>query len=386
MTVPRHAVALLRRARWAGVLAPLALLAIAACGGGKKPIRIGLMSTFGDPLGLPLRYGAELAQKEINANGGIHGRPIEFVEAEDYNNADSAVAAATRLAQSDVVAIVGGAFSGPTLAAASVVNDQSHHVVQISPSASSPDVTQAGDWTFRGCASDLAHAAQLAQFARQSLGLTRGAALYMDNQYGRGFRQVFVAEFQRLGGQIVRSFPYLPDHPDQTGPYFDLLRKDGNAQFILGASYEQDGGTLLRLARSKGLTVPFMGGDGLEGLQREGPIADGSYQTAAYLPSINTPANQAFVQRYRQAFPSANPPNQTAVVTYDIVRMLAQLIADVGTDRKAIRNAVAEVGTKRPAFDGAAGPIAFDANGDVPSKKVLIATIKGGVVRQAEGQ
>ena len=367
--------------------APILLLGLLACGrGGNQPIKIGLQSTFGDPLGLPLRYGAELAQKEINAQGGIHGRPIEFVEADDYGNADSSVIAATKLAQSDVVAVVGGAFSGPTLAGAAVYNDPSHQVVQISPSASSPDVTFAGDWTFRVCPSDLAHAARLAQFARQQLNLTRAAVFYMANQYGRGFRQVFTSEFRKLGGEVLFTDPYLPDHPEATGPYFDQIKRNGQVQFLLGASYETDGAALLRLARAKGINAPFMGGDGLEGLEREGAVADGSYQTASYLASLSTPENQAFVQRYHVAFPSIRPPNQTAVATYDIVRMLAQLIGEVGADRKALRNAVAEVGSKRPVYQGVAGPIAFDVNGDVPTKKILIATIQGGVVHLVEGQ
>ncbi|HEV2292167.1 MAG TPA: ABC transporter substrate-binding protein [Gemmatimonadales bacterium] len=365
---------------------PFLLLAALACGGGgQQPIKIGLQSTFGDPLGLPLRYGAQLAAQEINAQGGIHGRKIEFVEADDYGDADSSVAAATRLAQSDVVAVVGGAFSGPTLAAAAVYNDPAHQVVEISPSASSPEVTFAGDWTFRVCAGDLAHAARLATFVRQQLNLTRGAVLYMDNQYGRGFREVFASEFKKLGGQVLLSGPYLPEKPADTGPYFDLMKKNGQVQFLLAASYETDGAELLRQLHSRGLNIPLLGGDGLEGLQREGAIADGSYQTAAYLPAVATPENQAFVQRYHQAFPTINPPNQTAAATYDIVKLLAQIIGDVGTDRKAIRNALAEVGTKRPTFVGVTGPIQFDANGDVPTKKVLIAMVKGGAVQLVEG-
>lgn len=365
---------------------PFLLLAALACGGGgQKPIKIGLQSTFGDPLGLPLRYGAQLAAQEINAQGGIHGRKIEFVEADDYGDADSSVAAATRLAQSDVVAVVGGAFSGPTLAAAAVYNDPAHQVVEISPSASSPEVTFAGDWTFRVCAGDLAHAARLATFVRQQLNLTRGAVLYMDNQYGRGFREVFASEFKKLGGQVLLSGPYLPEKPADTGPYFDLIKKNGQVQFLLAASYETDGAELLRQLKKRGLDIPLLGGDGLEGLQREGAIADGSYQTAAYLPAVATPENQAFVQRYHQAFPTINPPNQTAAATYDIVKLLAQIITDVGTDRKAIRNALADVGTKRPTFVGVTGPIQFDANGDVPTKKVLIAMVKGGAVQLVEG-
>ena len=91
------------------------------------------------------------------------------------------------------------------------------------------------------------------------------------------------------------------------------------------------------------------------------------------------------MQRYHQAFPTINPPNQTAAATYDIVKLLAQIITDVGTDRKAIRNALADVGTKRPTFVGVTGPIQFDANGDVPTKKVLIAMVKGGAVQLVEG-
>ncbi|MFI5236021.1 MAG: branched-chain amino acid ABC transporter substrate-binding protein [Gemmatimonadales bacterium] len=370
---------------WRRVL-PIVVLAAAACGGGHDPIRIGLQSTFGDPLGLPLRYGAELAAQEINAKGGIHGRLIEFVEADDYGNSDSAVAAATKLAQSDVVAVVGGAFSGPTLAAAAVYNDPAHQVIEISPSASSPEVTFAGPWTFRVCASDLAHAARLAQFVRQQLNLTRGAVLYMNNQYGRGFRQVFAAEFRRLGGQVIYNDPYMPDRPQDTGPYFDQIKQNGQIQFLLGASYETDGAELLRQARKRGITIPLLGGDGLEGLEREGAIADGSYQTAAYLPALNTPENQAFLQRYHQAFPTVRPANQTAVATYDIVRMLAQLIGDVGTSRKALRAALAEVGSKRPVFQGVTGPIQFDSNGDVPTKKVLIAVARGSAVHLLEGE
>lgn len=389
MAVPCHAPDPPVSVRAWRLMLPLFLLAAVACGGrggSTQPIKIGLQSTFGDPLGLPLRFGAQLAAQEINAQGGIHGRPIEFVEADDYGNADSAVAAAERLARSDVVAVVGGAFSGPTLAAAAVYNDPKHAVVEISPSASSPEVTFAGDWTFRVCAGDLAHAVQLASFVRQQLNLTRGAVLYMDNQYGRGFREVFVSEFKKLGGQVVLSGPYLPDRPGDTGPYFDLIKRNGQVQFLLAASYETDGAELLRQMRKRSLGIPLLGGDGLEGLQREGAIAEGSYQTAAYLPALATPENQAFVQRYRQTFPTIDPPNQTAAATYDIVRLLAQVIEDAGTGRKAIRDALAQVGTKRPAFAGVTGPIQFDANGDVPTKKVLIAMIKGGSVHLVEGQ
>lgn len=361
----------------------LVLLGVTSCGG-RGPIRIGLQGTYGDPLGKPQRFGAQLAVNQINAAGGIHGRLLELVEAEDHGDPDSAVAAATKLANSDVVAVIGGSFSGPTLAAAPVYNDATNPVLQITPSGSSPDISSAGDWTFRICPSDLSHAAALARFVRQTLRLDRGAVLYMNNNYGRGFRTAFETEFVRLGGTITTSDPYLPEKVKEAQPLVDRIAIDPRVQFILDAGYEDDGAALLRMARSKGVNVPFMGGDGLEGIEREGPVAEGTFQTAAYLANMNTPANKTFVATYISVFPSEPTPNQTAVSTYDAVNLLAQLIGDVGTDRTALRNALAQVGTGRPAYEGVAGRIAFDSLGDVPEKHVVIGKARDGVVYDAE--
>jgi ABC-type branched-subunit amino acid transport system substrate-binding protein len=119
--------------------------------------------------------------------------------------------------------------------------------------------------------------------------------------------------------------------------------------------------------------------------EREGPVAEGTYQTAAYLANLTTSANTAWVASYHAAFPQEPPPNQTAVATYDAVKLLATLIGDVGTDRTKLRNALAEVGTARPAYEGISGHIAFDSLGDVPEKKVLIAQARGGITRAVEG-
>lgn len=362
----------------------VALVGLSACGGG-GPIRIGMQGTFGDPLGRPQRFGAQLAVKQINEAGGINGRMLELVEADDKGEPDSAVTAALTLAKSDVVAVVGGSFSGPTLAAAPVYNDPANPVLQITPSGSNPDITYAGDWTFRVCPSDLSHAAALARFVRQTLRLDRGVILYMNNGYGRGFRDAFEAEYVRLGGTVLHADPYIPEQVKDAAPFIDRVSIDPRVQFILAASYVGDGGELLKMARSRGVDLPFLGGDGLEGLEHLGPVAEGTYQTAAYLANLTTTSNTQWVAQYQAAFPQEPPPNQTAVATYDAVNLLAKLIADVGTDRTALRNALAQVGTTRPAYDGVSGHIAFDSLGDVPEKRVLIAQARGGVTRAVEG-
>lgn len=363
----------------------LGLVVLAGCGGGSGPIQIGLTANFTDPLSVPIRYGAQLAAEEINAAGGIDGRPIELVEREDYADADSAVVVATDFYNSPVVAVIGHGFSGPTLAAAPVYNGGDNPLLEIAPAASAPAVTHAGPYTFRLCPSDLAHGAALAHWSRERLGLTRAAIFYTNSEYGRGIRKAFESEFASLGGGVTGAYPYLGDEPD-VGPYVDLLLRDRRAQFMLIAGYDPDGRTILTAARAKNLTIPAMGGDGLEQIALAGPAANGTYVTSSYFAETDTPANRRFTAAYRERFPNAREPNGSGAAAYDAVYMLRDAIRRVGTDRKKLRDAFAGIGTETPAYAGAMGTIAFDENGDVPSLKIYIGQVQDGVMKPVEGQ
>jgi branched-chain amino acid transport system substrate-binding protein len=170
------------------------------------------------------------------------------------------------------------------------------------------------------------------------------------------------------------------------GPYFDRLAKRQNAQFVLVAGNRTEAEEALRQARSRGLKMPFLGGDGLEGIEQAGALAEGTYVSAAYLPNLDTPKNRAFVEAYRKRFPGAGAPNQPAAATYDAIYLLRGVIERVGTRRAAIRDGVAAVGRGSPAFEGVTGAIAFDANGDVPNQRVIIGIVHNGAVQPAEGQ
>ena len=373
-----HALALFRR------LTLFALVSfLGACGATESgPVRIGVAGSFSDPIGLPMKLAAELAAEEINAAGGIRGRPIELVTRDDYADADSAVFVASDLYDAGVAAVVGHVFSGTTLAAAPVYNGGTDPVVAISPSSSSPELSSAGDFTFRICPSDLAHGATLAHWVYDRLGFRRGAVLYLNDQYGRGIRQTFVHEFLRLGGQLDAIDPYLGDRPE-VGPYLDRLAR-GGAQFLIVAGNRGEAEEIIRQSRRRGLTLPVLGGDGLEGIHEAGALAEGVYLSSAYFPTIATDANRRFVEAYRRKYPGAGLPNQPAAATYDAVYLLREVIARVGTDRGAVRRALAGVGSATAPYDGVTGTVAFDAAGDVPDQNVYMGLVKRGAIEVAE--
>jgi ABC-type branched-subunit amino acid transport system substrate-binding protein len=131
--------------------------------------------------------------------------------------------------------------------------------------------------------------------------------------------------------------------------------------------------------------VPVLGGDGLEGIEGAGALAEGVYLTSSYFPTLTTKANRKFVEAYRHKFPDAGLPNQPAAATYDAIHLLREVIARAGTDRQAVRAALAAVGTGTPAFKGVTGVVAFDAAGDVPAQNVYIGLVRGGVIQVANG-
>lgn len=347
-------------------------------------VSIGIAGSFSDPIGLPMKQAAELAAEEINAAGGINGKRLELIMRDDYSDPDSAVFVASDLYDSPVSAVVGHLFSGMTLSAAPVYNGGKDPVVAISPSSSSPDVSGAGDYTFRICPSDLAHGAVLAHWVRDRLHFTRGAVLYLNDEYGRGIRQTFVAEYSRLGGDLQAVDPYLGERPD-VGPYLDRLARGERPEFIVVAGNRSEAEEVLRQARKRGLTMPVLGGDGLEGIQEAGELAEGVFLSSPYFPSIPSAPNHRFVEAFRRKYPSAGMPNQPAAATYDAVYLLRDVIARVGTSRAAIRRDLAGVGSVAPPFEGVTGTVAFDGRGDVPNQSVYIGRVHRGTIEVVEG-
>jgi branched-chain amino acid transport system substrate-binding protein len=368
-----------RNALRAGLIVCMTIAGSSCRAHDRDVVRIGIAGSFSDPTGLPMKQAAELAAEEINASGGINGRRLELVTRDDYADPDSAVFVAGDLYDSGVSAVVGHLFSGETLAAAPVYNGGQHPVPAISPSSSSPELSTVGKYTFRVCPSDLAHGAALAHWVRDRLHLVHGSLLYLNDEYGRGVRQAFVDEFLKAGGTLLSIDPYLGDKPE-VGPYLDRLARFGQPEFLVVAGNRGEAEEIIKQARKRGLTMPVLGGDGLEGIEEAGALADGVYFSSPYFANLPTDANRRFVEAYRARYPKSGPPNQPAAGTYDAVYLLREVIGRVGTDREAVRRALEGVGTKTPAFEGVTGTVAFDAAGDVSTQNVYIGLVRRGAV------
>jgi branched-chain amino acid transport system substrate-binding protein len=322
-------------------------------------------------------HAAELAVKEINARGGVRGRELALRIVDDSARPDVAIRIAQQFAEDPaVVAVIGHLTSSASLAAGRVYGEARRPVVMISPSASSPDVSGVNAYVFRVCPSDISHGIQLARFARRGLNASRVGVIYLDDDYGRGLRLSFAAEFRKLGGEILGEDPMLSGTPS-VEPYLARLRQRGGVDALMLATDRVGAELALRQMSQSGVRWASLGGDALSGIEATGSLAEGLRMSVAYLVDQPGDRNAQFVAAYAHAYPGERPDHRGAAA-YDIVELLASVIAKAGPDRRAIRDRVARVGSGAPAYEGVTGTIAFDKRGDVPAKAVVIGAVRNG--------
>jgi ABC-type branched-subunit amino acid transport system substrate-binding protein len=172
-------------------------------------IKIGTLLSFTGPLkefGPGIQNGCILAAKQM----GAAGLEVELVKADSETSAIPAVNAAKKLVDVDkVVAIIGALSSGVTVPVAESVTIPAG-VIMISPASTSPLITvlkadQGKDFLFRTCPSDALQGVIAGRFAATYN--KTASVLYVNNPYGQGLAQEFKKSFEKLGGKVLAMVP-----------------------------------------------------------------------------------------------------------------------------------------------------------------------------------
>lgn len=372
------------RGRWALGAALLALAlgckpAEQAVESGPEPLRIGhFASMTGDTasFGQSTDRGIRLAVGEVNAAGGVLGRPVELVTEDDRSITEEARTAAQKLIQRDrVVALLGEVASSRSLAAAPEA--QRARIPLISPASTNPKVTEVGDYVFRTCFIDPFQGAVMARFAHQDLGARRVAILFDFKQdYSVGLADYFRQTFQQLGGEIVADERYTSGDIEFRAQLTKIRAANPDAIFVPG--YYTELGLLAKQARELGITAPLLGGDGWDSektLEIGGEAVEGYYFSTHYSAQSDDPAVQAFVQRYRTEY--GEVPDAMAALGYDAARILFAALERAKTSESAaLRDAIAATRD----FVGVTGRIGIDEQRNA-RKDAVVLKIESGAFR-----
>jgi branched-chain amino acid transport system substrate-binding protein len=336
------------------------LATLASCG---EPARVGAIvsrSGAAAAYGAQVGRGFDLAVDGLNAEGGVRGRPLALVYRDDATSPDVGLEALRDLVEREHVRIVLGAVSSSvTLKLAPYC--ERRQVLLLSPSASAPQLTSAGEFVFRTYPSDVFEAASMADFARD-LGLDRVAVLAVDNDDGASLASVFAERFRASGGGVVAVLTFPEGDAAAIRDAVEALSRL-NPRGVYISSLTSDLATVLTLLRA-GKTHPIVLGTSTvtqDLVRLAGPAADSLvFPMPSFDPDADDPTVQAFAAAYKARY--GIPPDVYAAYAYDAVRVLASAVERAGSwEAVDVRDALLSIDH----YEGVTGHLAFDRNGDV---------------------
>jgi len=346
-----------------------AALILSACGGaaGGGTIKVAILAPLSGPVptfGVSTRDGALLAIDEWNAKGGVLGKKITPIVEDSQCTPDPAVNAANKVIDQDKVHyIVGEVCSKASIPVTEIANAKK--VLQISPTSTNVDVTvdkngKTKDYIFRACFIDPFQGQVGAKFALETL-KAKNAFIMLDqsNDYVVGLANAFDKAFTAGGGKIVGKESYTSTDTD----FSAILAKVAQAKpdVVYLPDYYNIVNLATKQAKEKGITAPFMGGDGWDSSDLDLKAAAGGYFTNHYSPDSTAPEAVAFLKNYGAKYKDdkgqPKVPDALAALAYDAANLLLQSIKDAGTDDATkVKDAMAKI-----TFNGVSGKITFDA-------------------------
>ncbi len=258
----------------------------------QEPIYIGVS---GPLTGQNAQYGAQwkkgfdLALDEVNGSGGINGRKIEYIFEDSQSDPKQSVAVAQKFVNDPRIVAELGDFASPASMAASSIYQRAG-LVQFGFTNSHPDFTKGGDYMWSNSISQSDNAPILADYAIKDLGLKRLAVLYLNTDWGRTTKDLFVQATEARGAEVVAAEGYLAEEKDFRST---LVRvRDANPDGLILVSYYADGALISQQVRATGLTLPIVASGSAYSpkfLELGGEAVDGVYTNTNFYPERPAP-------------------------------------------------------------------------------------------------
>lgn len=343
-------------------------------------IKVGVMGPLTGSLsvyGQAVVNGACLYLKQVNAKGGINGKQIEIISEDEQGDATQAVTVFTKMCDQGITALIGDVTTSPTLAVAAESVD--YNMPMVTASATAEAVTYDAETdtvygnVFRTTFTDPFQGKKMADYAYQKLGYRAAAVIFKKGaDYNEGLAENFVKEFESLGGTIVDQENYAEGDVDFKTQLTSILGK--NPEVVFCPNYYEEVGQILAQAESVGLAVPFLGGDGWDGLEGYATASQlkDSYFCANYAKGSDADFESAYKAEYGEEYPNGFSPlgyDAAMTICYGLEAAEKEGFTP-GTDeyKQAVINGIAN-GT----INGITGTFTFDEHHD-PVKSTAILT------------
>ena len=314
------------------------------------------------------KKGIMLAEEEINQAGGIKGKKIEVLFEDSKTEPNGAISALRKLIDiHKVPCSVVDMISSNVLAIAPIAEEK--QVVIISPGASSPDISNAGEYVFRNWPSDDLQGSELAKIVYEK-GYKKIAILYIENAFGEGLKKAFTNTFEGNGGAITAAEPFEQGGSDFRPQVTKV--KGSNPEAVILFIYPPEAVKLIKQIREAGISVQLFATAEIEDPSvLEIKEAEGLIYSMPQPPDKGRKEVSDFIAAYKAKY--NEDPGVISDVAYDALKLLCKGIEEGGYSGPAIQKVLSGVID----YKGTSGTITFDENGDL-AKPIIAKTIKDG--------
>jgi branched-chain amino acid transport system substrate-binding protein len=335
--------------RWLAVLSVTALL-IAGCGSSKSSsssssaskssssakgaIPIGALTsitgTFA-PWGLELRDGMQFAVNQINSAGGVNGRKLQLVVADDTSEPAAGITAFDRLTEQDHVVAVGGIIDSDVGVATAPLAERAHIPLFMDKAGAANILTLTSRYTFRTCLPAAPEVSAAYLDYAQSRGLTRVGAIDADYAWGQSIGSGLTTAAAGTPG-LKLKIEVAPVTATDFSTYLRAL-SGFKPQIIMATGHPPGTPPIIVQSGALGLTVPVTGPDIPSSLiaKAVGKPAFDRYLDIKCM-DVNSPGYQNLARQFLKAYPQDHFFEDDALSGYAIVNLVADAIRQVGAD------------------------------------------------------
>jgi branched-chain amino acid transport system substrate-binding protein len=328
-----------------------------------QPIRIGAVYPLTGGVsydGITKLNGAKLAVEEINARGGVLGRPLEILAEDGACNPAQSVASAEKLiTQSKVVAMLGAICSSATGAIGETI--RKYGIPHVTGVSTAERLTEQGNpWFFRATTTTTLNGKSMGETLAKLAGGKgkRIAFVVTSDDWGRSAAQSYGDSLKARGAEIVATEYFDRAETDFAALLTKVRAARPDAIFSTGGF--QNAANVTKQARQAGLSQVIIGEGAFTSEAYNKlvePFTDNVYGIIEWVSAIDSPRNKKFIEDYRARYKEI--PTKFSVGGYQTVYIVAQAIEKAGsTAGDKVRDAL-----KTTNYDGLTGTYRFDDKG-----------------------
>jgi branched-chain amino acid transport system substrate-binding protein len=335
--------------------------AVALAGTAHAQLKLGVTGPFTGPnaaFGAQIKQGSDQAVADFNAAGGILGQKITVTYGDDVSDPKQGVSVANKFASEGVKWVVGPFNSGVTMPSSEVY--QENGIVQITPSATNPKITERGMWNvFRTCGRDDQQGSVAGAYIAKNFKGKKVAIVHDKTTYGQGLADETKKAMTKAGLKEVLYEGVNTGEKDFSALVSKI--KAAGADLVYWGGLHTEGGLIVRQMRDQGLKTVMMSGDGIttdEFASVGGPGVEGTLMTYGPDPRKN-PAAKAVVEKFRA---KKFEPEAYTLYSYAALEVLKQAAEAAKTlDPKKVAAQI-KSGQK---FKTVIGELSYDKKGDI---------------------